>query len=62
MNAVEKQIIRAHKAAAGLRNATDAQIKKVLMSLADAIEEKSVVIIKANKKDVAKQDVNDPKN
>ena len=61
MNAVEKQIIRAHKAASGLRNATDAQIKKVLMSLADAIEEKSVVIIKANKKDVAKQDVNDPK-
>jgi len=61
MKTVEQQIIRTHKASAGLRNATDAQIKKALMALADAIEKNSVVIIKANKKDVAKQDVNDPK-
>src|SRR6187549_2374469 len=61
MKTVEQQIIRTHKAAAGLRNATDAQIKKALMALADAIEKNSVVIIKANKKDVAKQNVNDPK-
>jgi glutamate-5-semialdehyde dehydrogenase len=61
MKSIEKQIIKTHKAAAGLRNATDAQIKKALLSLADAAEENSAVIIKANKKDISKQNANDPK-
>ena len=61
MKTVEQQIIKTHKAAAELRNATDAQIKKALMALADAAEKNSAVIIKANKKDIAKQDANDPK-
>src|SRR5687768_13357350 len=61
MKTVEQQIIKTHKAAIGLRNATDTQIKKALMALADAAEKNSVLIIKANKKDVAKQDANDPK-
>ena len=50
MKTVEQQIIKTHKAAAELRNATDAQIKKALMALADAAEKNSAVIIKANKK------------
>ena len=50
-----------HKAAIGLRNATDAQIKRTLGALAAALETNSAAIIKANKKDVAKQDANDPK-
>lgn len=61
MKSIEPLIIRTHKAAVGLRNATDAQIKKTLLSLANALEENSAVIIKANKKDVAKQDAADPK-
>ena len=61
MKSIESLLIKTHKAAAVLRNATDAQIKKLLISLADAVEKNSAVIIKANKKDVAKQDANDPK-
>jgi glutamate-5-semialdehyde dehydrogenase len=61
MTTIEKQISKTHKAAVALRNATDAQIKRVLLALADATEENSAVIIRANKKDVARQDANDPK-
>jgi len=61
MKSIEPLIIKTHKAAVGLRNATDAQIKKALLSLANALEKNSAVIIKANKKDVVKQDPNDPK-
>lgn len=61
MKSIESQIIKTHKASSTLRNANDAQIKKALMALADALEINKAAIIKANKKDVAKQDVNDPK-
>ena len=61
MKKVEQLLFKTHKAAAGLRNATDAQIKKALIALADATEKNSGLIIKANKKDMAKQDINDPK-
>lgn len=61
MKSIEPLIIKTHKAAVGLRNATDAQIKKTLLALADALEKNSASIIKANKKDVVKQDLNDPK-
>ena len=61
MKTVEQLLFKTHKAAAGLRNATDAQIKKALMALADAAEKNSGIIIKANKKDIAKQNINDPK-
>jgi glutamate-5-semialdehyde dehydrogenase len=61
MKSIEPLIIKTYKAAVGLRNATDAQIKRTLLALANALEKNSAVIIKANKKDVAKQDPNDPK-
>ena len=61
MKSIEPLIIKTHKAAIGLRNATDAQIKRTLGALAAALETNSAAIIKANKKDVAKQDANDPK-
>jgi glutamate-5-semialdehyde dehydrogenase len=61
MKSIEPIIIKTYKAAVGLRNATDAQIKRTLLSLADALEKNSATIIKANKKDVAKQDPADPK-
>ncbi len=61
MQTIEPLIIKTHKAAVALRNCTDAQIKKTLRDLADALEANTSIILKANKKDVAKQDVNDPR-
>lgn len=61
MKSIESLIIKTHKAAAGLRKTSDAQIKKALKMLADELEKNSAVIIKANSKDVAKQDANNPK-
>jgi glutamate-5-semialdehyde dehydrogenase len=61
MKSIEPLIIKTHKAAVGLRNTTDAQIKRTLLALAEALEKNSAAIIKANKKDVAKQDPADPK-
>ena len=56
MKTIEPLIIKTYKASVSLRNATDAQLKKVLKSLADAVEENSGAILRANKKDVEKQD------
>ncbi|MCW3110701.1 MAG: glutamate-5-semialdehyde dehydrogenase [Segetibacter sp.] len=61
MQSIEPLIIKTYKAAASLRNATDGKIINSLHMLADAIEENSEVILKANSKDVARQDANDPK-
>lgn len=61
MKSIEPLIIKTHKAAAGLRRASDTQVKKALRNLADALEENSARLLKANAKDVAKQDANDPK-
>lgn len=61
MKTIEPLIIKTYKASVSLRNATDAQLKKVLKSLADAVEENSNAILRANKKDVEKQDPADPR-
>ena len=61
MKSIESQLIKTHKAATALRNASDRQIKRTLIALADALQQNSEAIIKANQKDVAKQDANDPK-
>lgn len=58
---VEQSIIKTYKAAGDLRNAKDAQIKKALKMLADAVEANTSAIIKANQKDIAKQDAGNPK-
>src|SRR5437868_1463694 len=58
---IEPLIVKTYKAAVALRNCSDAQIKRTLNMLADALEENAAAILKANKKDVAKQDVNDPR-
>jgi glutamate-5-semialdehyde dehydrogenase len=60
MKTIEPLIIKTYKASVSLRNATDAQLKKVLKNLADAVEENCNAIIKANKKDVEKKDPADP--
>src|SRR6478609_5801986 len=61
MPSIEPLIVKTHKAAVNLHNCTDAQIKKTLRDLADVLESNVPVILKANKKDVAKQDVDDPR-
>lgn len=61
MKTIEPLIVKTYKASVSLRNATDAQLKKVLKSLADAVEENSNAILRANKKDVEKQDPADPR-
>lgn len=61
MKNIEPLIIKTYKAAAGLRNASDATIKKTLRQLADVLEEKTATVLKENAKDVAKQDPNDPR-
>ena len=61
MQTIEPLIIKTYKAAVSLRNCTDAQIKKTLNMLADVLEANTSAILKANKKDVAKQDINDPR-
>jgi glutamate-5-semialdehyde dehydrogenase len=61
MQSIEPLIIKTHKAAIQLRKASDVQIKRALNMLADELEEKANTVIKANKKDVEKQDANDPK-
>ena len=61
MPSIEPLIVKTHNASVNLRNCTDAQIKKTLRDLADALESNVPAILRANKKDVAKQDVNDPR-
>ncbi|MCW3082080.1 glutamate-5-semialdehyde dehydrogenase [Segetibacter sp.] len=61
MQSIEPLIIKTYKAAASLRNATDEQVVKTLSMLADAIADNKEAIVKANEKDVARQDAGDPK-
>ena len=61
MKSIQPLLLKTFKAAAALRNASDAQIKKTLKALADVLESNKEIILKANKKDVAKQDANDPR-
>src|SRR5437868_4225971 len=61
MKSIESLIIKTYKASAALRNTPDAQIKKTLKMLADVVEKNTGAILIANKKDVEKQDVNDPR-
>lgn len=61
MQSIEPLILKTYKAAIALRDCSDVQVKKTLNMLADALDENAAAILKANKKDVAKQDVNDPR-
>ena len=61
MKTIETLLLKTYKAAGDLRNTKDARLKKSLKMLADAVEANSSAILKANRKDVAKQDANDPK-
>lgn len=62
MNSIEPLIIKTYKAAVKLRRASDEQIQKTLLSLADAIEKNISPLLEANKKDLAKQAPDNPRN
>jgi glutamate-5-semialdehyde dehydrogenase len=62
MQPVEPLIIKTYKAAIDLRNCTDKQIKVALQSIADGLLENAGTVLKANAKDLAKQDPDNPKN
>lgn len=61
MQTVQSQILKTYKASVDLRNTTDAQIKRMLRQLADALDDTVATVLKANQIDVSKQDANDPK-
>src|SRR5690242_7299588 len=61
-NSIEPLIIKTYKAVVNLRRASDEQIKKILVLLADAVEKNIASLLEANTKDLAKQDANNPKN
>ena len=61
-NSIEPLIIKTYEAAVNLRRASDEQIKKNLLLLADAVEKNIASLLEANAKDIAKQDANNPKN
>lgn len=59
---IEPLLIKTGKAAIQLRRTSDKQLKTVLLQLADAIEQHKSTLLKANKKDLAAQDPNNPRN
>lgn len=62
INSIEPLIRKTCKAAVSLRKASDKQIKGVLQSLATALEAKSATLLRANKKDLALQGPDNPRN
>ncbi|MES1225847.1 MAG: gamma-glutamyl-phosphate reductase, partial [Bacteroidota bacterium] len=62
MTATEQLIYKTYKASFSLQKVSDGQIKKMLVQLADAIEKNTSQLIKANKRDLSRQDTNNPKN
>lgn len=61
MSAITKTIIKTQQASFLLQSATDKQIKKTLNDLSKALLQHSVTILRANAKDVAKQDPANPR-
>lgn len=61
MSRVLSIIVKTYKAGGSLRTASATQIKNVLKEIALAIETNMPAIIKANKKDLANYDANNPK-
>jgi glutamate-5-semialdehyde dehydrogenase len=59
---IEPLIIKTYHAAAGLRQAGDKQIQAALKMLAAFLEQDSAALLRANAKDLARQDPGNPKN
>jgi glutamate-5-semialdehyde dehydrogenase len=61
MESILPLLIKTHKAAASLRSTSDATLRKTLLLMASLLQQKEAALLKANKKDVAKQAADDPK-
>ena len=59
---IQSLIIRTHKAAADLRRAGDSQIKAALKTLAASLESQAANLLRANAKDLGRQDPSNPRN
>lgn len=62
MKKIEPLLIRTYKAAVDLRRASDKQVQAVLTTLAGILDKKGAALIRANAKDLARQDPEDPRN
>jgi glutamate-5-semialdehyde dehydrogenase len=62
MASIEASLIRTHKAAAGLRRATEQQLQQALAALADGILRDQALLLKANARDLAAQSADNPRN
>ncbi|MBS1604846.1 MAG: glutamate-5-semialdehyde dehydrogenase [Bacteroidetes bacterium] len=62
MNTIEPLIIKTYKAAIELRKAGDRQVKAALQLLAAELEKSSGILLKANARDLARQDPGNPRN
>lgn len=62
MTPVLQLIIQTYKASVQLRSIEDVLLKKTLLSLADTLEQQTILLLQANAKDLAKQDKDDPRN
>jgi glutamate-5-semialdehyde dehydrogenase len=58
---IEPMIIKAHRAAVGLRGAGGRQVQDVLKALAGLLETSAGPLLRANALDLARQDVDDPR-
>ncbi len=61
MTDITKSIRKAYDAAPVLRSVKDATLKRTIRELADKLEEKTSYLLKANRKDVEKQDPANPR-
>jgi glutamate-5-semialdehyde dehydrogenase len=59
---IQPLIVATHKAAADLRRAGDGQIKAALKALAASLEAQAGVLLRANAKDLGRQDPSNPRN
>jgi glutamate-5-semialdehyde dehydrogenase len=62
MKPIEPLIIKTYKAAVDLRNSSNKQIKAALKSIADGLMKDAATLLKANAKDLAKQEPDNPRN
>ncbi|HWB91426.1 MAG TPA: glutamate-5-semialdehyde dehydrogenase [Puia sp.] len=62
MKDIQSSIQQTHKAAVNLRNAGDSQIKKALRTLAELLQSESGPLLRANARDLARQEPGNPRN
>jgi glutamate-5-semialdehyde dehydrogenase len=59
---IQSLIQRTHKAAAALRRASDRQVKMALKELAALLVSQQAALLRANAKDLERQDPDNPRN